>query len=128
MGHSAVRSRKNKLYLHKCVRNAGTNIDHLFTFPVLSIAASGAKKPELFCSLTPELLNRTFKIADLSKDTFFCDKLWLHLSFCPLSLAVPNIDELRLLVLIEDIDANFHDFDPQYKTARPLFNTPIFAQ
>ena len=116
------------VYLHKWVRKAGTNIDHLFTFPVLSIAASGAKNPVLFCSLTPELLNRTFKIADLSKDTFFCDKLGLHVSFCLLSLAVPKFDEKRLLVLIEDIDANFQDFAPQYITARPLFNTPMFAQ
>ena len=100
-------------------------MDHLLTFPVLSIAASGPKKPEFFPSLVSVLLHLAFNISDLSKLTVLLDNIGLHEYDLFLFSNAKPLEENDTLEFIDDSEANFHDLAPEYMTARLLFNTPM---
>ena len=85
------------LNLHKCVKKAGTNIDHLLTLPLLSIAASGPKNPELLAGDVSELLNRHCRMIDLRAETLSFNNEGLHELICGFFLWLSILENWLLL-------------------------------
>ena len=82
--------------LHKCVKKAGTNIDHLLTLPLLSIAASGPKKPEVLAGDVSALLNRHCRMIDLRAETLF-NNVGLHELICGFFLWLSILENWLLI-------------------------------